>query len=101
MSNNIRCPEDAEREKQVTDLLERLGRDSDAVASSLRSEGCIGNTTYGGCPLARYLRKNGFENATVFFCDAAAGGVRVALPKPAHAFRVLFDQGHFPELEAK
>lgn len=87
------------------DLIAKLGDQSDVVASRLLSLGCVGLPNRSDeCPLAIYLRQNGFECMTV-----SRGYVRqdiigmglfssTPLPPQAYAFTIDFDNGYYPEL---
>lgn len=82
-------------------LIEQLGDDPLVMAAKLEELGIRGVRSNGEkCPLANYLRRNGYTSLMVgdteIFLDEV---VNCELPEAAEEFVEFFDGGHFPQLE--
>jgi hypothetical protein len=86
-------------------LLSSLGDTPDAVAETLRREGCGGTRGHcWGCPVSLFLRKRtGLRaGARALRCDVEPPGtepVSCETPMPVRLFVRLFDLGEYPDLQ--
>lgn len=90
------------RRKNPTEALRALGSTPQQVAASLRREGVKGSPLLpGACPLANYLRSEGFKYPRVGDRIHVGFGARekeYALPPACRDFTWHFDSGHYPAL---
>lgn len=97
----------------ITELLTALGDDEDLIAQRLLEGGfkahLHGLSKCSACPIARYLRANGYPDQQVgcedtwdptidFDEDRGNGSYYTLMPEPVIRFIALFDSGRFPEL---
>ena len=89
------------REKVVR-LLTDLGDDAETVATVLRAQGCVGTPFESmACPVAVYLQRAGVDHRGVGAHYVLVGRQIVTVPRPVEAFIDRFDDGAYPDLEAK
>ena len=89
--------------RRAQSLIEQLGDDPLVIAAKLEELGIRGRKSAGECcPLANYLRRQGFPSLMVgnteIYLDEV---VNCELPDAAEEFVELFDDGNFPQLEAE
>lgn len=88
----------------LSGLLAALGDDPDAVAESLRREGCVGTRGHPwSCPVALFLRKRtGLRcGARALRCSWEPGGGEIVYcdtPHPVRVFMGRHDRGEYPDL---
>ncbi len=92
--------------KTITELLDELGETPDKVAAKLQELGIVGTPgCRASCPVAVYLKLNGFglaEVASTWACTyQASNWICVDLPLAVRQFVRLMDMGKWPELKAK
>jgi hypothetical protein len=95
---------------KVRYTLQLLGGTSDSIAATLKEKGIKGKRGSScNCPIANYLRKQGFVGVSVsrWEIDAAVGEwgvdaltVTTHTSNPIHFFINRFDDGNYPELVA-
>lgn len=82
----------------LQDAIDALGCTPDRIAANLLLDGCYGRRRNPfSCPVATYLKKQGFR-ATVTQFDISAGSDYIMTPSHVRQFIVKFDEYEYPEL---
>lgn len=90
--------------REIERLLKDLGDDHEQIAAKLLAEGCKGWKGDGdNCPVADYLRKNGYKNPSVCTEEVTVEYnnelVTADVPLVVEDFLHAFDDGNYPALE--
>ena len=86
--------------KSLKEVILSLPKQSRNIAKKFRRENIIGkkNSLY-SCPIAIYLKKQGFTNVNVGITSVTDSNESVRLPKGVTLFINSFDFGRYPDLE--